>query len=375
MYAHVVPFCCVAVGADADRAAVGAGRGDRARPGVDDPRAVRRPRARTRSSRAAPATSTRSRWRRACSATCSATTRASSSATTGLALERGALGVWLVGERGALLVVPGGRIVHCFCVVGERRDAAAVGPDRPPAARAAHRRAGLRDRREPRVRGRAVARQAAAAEAGCRARRCAAAQRARAGVRLDRRRMAWNIVIAGGGFGGFYAARRLEQLLPRQSARITLVSDVNFLLYTPLLPGAAAGTLEPRHVVIPLREELNSHGHPARPRDRRRPGAQRAPLPAAATAAARRVKYDQLIVALGSVSRVLNVPGLAEHGLGLQDDLRGDRAAQPRAVEPRDRRVARRPRRAPQVPDASCSSARATPASRASPSSRTSSAR
>ena len=38
--------------------------------------------------------------------------------------------------------------------------------------------------------------------------------------------------------------------------RITLVNDVNFMLYTPLLPGAAAGTLEPRHVVVPLREEL-----------------------------------------------------------------------------------------------------------------------
>lgn len=35
---------------------------------------------------------------------------------TGLALERGALGVWLVGDRGALLVAPGGRRVHCFCV-------------------------------------------------------------------------------------------------------------------------------------------------------------------------------------------------------------------------------------------------------------------
>src|SRR3954464_144760 len=68
--------------------------------------------------------------------------------------------------------------------------------------------------------------------------------------------MAWTVVVAGGGFGGFYAARRLEKVLPRQSARITLISDVNFLLYTPLLPGAEAGTLEPRHVVVPLREEL-----------------------------------------------------------------------------------------------------------------------
>src|SRR3954462_5000103 len=69
--------------------------------------------------------------------------------------------------------------------------------------------------------------------------------------------MAWHVVIAGGGFGGFYAARTLEKVLPPQSARITLVNDVNFMLYTPLLPGAAAGTLEPRHVVVPLREELH----------------------------------------------------------------------------------------------------------------------
>ena len=69
--------------------------------------------------------------------------------------------------------------------------------------------------------------------------------------------MALNVVIAGGGFGGLHAARRLERRLPRHSARITLVTDQNFLLYTPLLPGAASGSLEPRHVVVPLREELD----------------------------------------------------------------------------------------------------------------------
>ena len=68
--------------------------------------------------------------------------------------------------------------------------------------------------------------------------------------------MAGRVVIAGGGCGGFYAARRLERVLPPQSAHVTLVTDVNYLLYTPLLPGAAAGTLEPRHVVVPLRERL-----------------------------------------------------------------------------------------------------------------------
>jgi NADH:ubiquinone reductase (H+-translocating) len=46
--------------------------------------------------------------------------------------------------------------------------------------------------------------------------------------------MGWHVVIAGGGFGGLYAARRLERVLPRQSARLMLVTDVNLILYTPL---------------------------------------------------------------------------------------------------------------------------------------------
>ena len=129
--------------------------------------------------------------------------------------------------------------------------------------------------------------------------------------------MPWNIAIAGGGFGGFYAARKLEQILPPQSARITLISDLNFLLYTPLLPGAAAGTLEPRHVVIPIREYLDETDV--------RLGWVTGADPVANELHYKRgdgrqdtLKYDQLIVALGSVSRVLNVPGLAEHGLGFK---------------------------------------------------------
>ena len=50
---------------------------------------------------------------------------------TGIALERGGLGIWLVGESGALLVTPGGRRVHCFCV-------GTTEPELPPSDRIAH---------------------------------------------------------------------------------------------------------------------------------------------------------------------------------------------------------------------------------------------
>src|SRR4028119_2189872 len=61
--------------------------------------------------------------------------------------------------------------------------------------------------------------------------------------------MAWDVIIAGGGFGGFYAARTLARVLPSQSARVRLVTEDNFMLYTPLLPGAASGAPAPRPAV------------------------------------------------------------------------------------------------------------------------------
>jgi NADH:ubiquinone reductase (H+-translocating) len=129
--------------------------------------------------------------------------------------------------------------------------------------------------------------------------------------------VSWNVVIAGGGFGGFYAARTLERLLPLHSARVTLVSDVNFLLFTPLLPGAAAGTLEPRHVVVPLREQLQRTDLWLG----RVTGAEleRGELMVDSIDGRRHeLRYDQLIVALGSISRTQPVPGLVEHAIGFK---------------------------------------------------------
>jgi len=129
--------------------------------------------------------------------------------------------------------------------------------------------------------------------------------------------MAWDLVILGGGFGGLQAARTLERVLAPHSAQITLVNDSNFMLYTPLLPGAAAGTLEPRHVVVPLREQLRRTDLRvgtvlgADPR-------QRVVQIRTAGGGERELRFDQLVVALGSVSRTLPIPGLAEHGFAFK---------------------------------------------------------
>ena len=129
--------------------------------------------------------------------------------------------------------------------------------------------------------------------------------------------MAWNVVIAGGGFAGASAARRLERLLPKQSARLMLINDVNFMLYTPFLPEAAAGMLEPRHVVTPLRDILD--------RTYLRLGAVCAHDPERRTVTLHthegeheEIRYDQFVVAVGSVSRSLPVPGLDQHAIGFK---------------------------------------------------------
>ncbi|MGH2833893.1 MAG: NAD(P)/FAD-dependent oxidoreductase [Solirubrobacteraceae bacterium] len=129
--------------------------------------------------------------------------------------------------------------------------------------------------------------------------------------------MAQRILIAGGGFGGFYAARSLERLLAPASGRVTLINDANCMLYTPLLPGAAGATLDPRHVVVPLRSMLKGTDLVI--------GRVSGCDPAGRTLSVTRIdgeplqlRYDQLILALGSISRTLPIPGLAEHAIGLK---------------------------------------------------------
>jgi NADH dehydrogenase len=124
------------------------------------------------------------------------------------------------------------------------------------------------------------------------------------------------VVIIGGGFGGFSAAYALEGLA-KGGVEATLVSADNSMTYTPFLPQAASGTLEPRHVVVPLRRALR--------RTRLLVGAAVAHDGEARTILFRSesgeehaVAYDQLILAPGSVSRTAPVPGLSDAAVGFK---------------------------------------------------------
>jgi len=121
------------------------------------------------------------------------------------------------------------------------------------------------------------------------------------------------IVVLGGGFAGMEAVRVLERRMrDRADVEILLVSDRNYLLFTPLLPQVASSMVEPRHIVQPLRDIRGAR----RFRFRRDTVTD-------IDFAGRRVimaegveSYDRLIVAMGSVVPSFGVPGVEEHALG-----------------------------------------------------------
>jgi NADH dehydrogenase len=128
----------------------------------------------------------------------------------------------------------------------------------------------------------------------------------------DRREARGGVLVAGGGFAGGYVAR----LLGGRGA--TIVSPENFMLYTPLLPEAASGTLEPRHVVVPLRQ-MCPHAEMLLGRVTAIDTEQRTAHVETPEAGSFDVAWEHLVLALGAIARTLPVPGLAEHAVGFKD--------------------------------------------------------
>jgi NADH dehydrogenase len=118
-------------------------------------------------------------------------------------------------------------------------------------------------------------------------------------------------LVLGGGFAGGYVARRLGR------SGATIVNPTNFMLYTPLLPEAAAGSVEPRHVTVPLRTMAPHADLLLGSAVALDPEARLVRVQSEAGRFA--VSYERLVIALGAVTRLPDVPGLREHALGLKD--------------------------------------------------------
>jgi NADH dehydrogenase len=128
------------------------------------------------------------------------------------------------------------------------------------------------------------------------------------------------IVVVGGGFAGFHAAKTLRKTLrkaPGTDAEIVLVNRTDYFLYLPLLPEVAAAVIDPRRVTVSLSAAL--------------PGVRLAQGDVTAVSLddrtitftdpegeVRELGYDRLILAAGSVNKLLPIPGVAEHAHGFR---------------------------------------------------------
>jgi len=128
---------------------------------------------------------------------------------------------------------------------------------------------------------------------------------------------ATRIVIVGGGYVGMYTALRLQKKLRGGEAEITVVDPQPHMTYQPFLPEAAAGSIEPRHVVVPLRRVLRKC-QVLTGRVTTISNAAREVTVELADGHVTALGFDVLVVAPGSVARTLPIPGLAEHGIAFK---------------------------------------------------------
>lgn len=127
------------------------------------------------------------------------------------------------------------------------------------------------------------------------------------------------VLILGGGYVGLYTAVQLRKRLGRDDIEVAIVDPQSYMTYYPFLPEAAAGSLEPRHVVAPLRRELQGAtiitGQVTEVRHAERTAVV-APIDGGEPY---ELRYDHLVVGLGAVPRILPIPGLAERGMGFKE--------------------------------------------------------
>lgn len=130
--------------------------------------------------------------------------------------------------------------------------------------------------------------------------------------------MRQRIVILGGGFAGIATAQHLERLLGPAQAEITLISRENFSLFTPMLPEVSSGEIDVRHVVTPVRSQLRRTTFVLGDVTSIDAAARRVGYVHTLSETRGELPYDQLVVALGSVSSTFGLPGVAERVFALK---------------------------------------------------------
>jgi NADH dehydrogenase len=125
------------------------------------------------------------------------------------------------------------------------------------------------------------------------------------------------ILIVGGGYAGFYTALKLESLLGKNEAEVTLVDPLSYMTYQPFLPEVVAGSIEARHAVVSHRRHLRKtniiNGKVTNVDHTKKT----ATIEVAGLKPYKET-YDHIVVTAGAVSRTFPIPGVAEQAIGLK---------------------------------------------------------
>ncbi len=127
-----------------------------------------------------------------------------------------------------------------------------------------------------------------------------------------------NVLIIGGGYAGFYTAKKLEKHLRNGEATVTLVDPLPYMTYQPFLPEVAAGEIEARHVVVSHRRHLPKTKIVQAKVTGISASDKKVTVAPVGGGEPFDVEYDELVVTLGSVSRTFPIPGVADQAIGLK---------------------------------------------------------
>src|SRR5256886_15955689 len=135
---------------------------------------------------------------------------------------------------------------------------------------------------------------------------------------MHRRMPLGRVVILGGGFAGVSAARRLARVLSPDAVDVTLVSQSNYLLFTPMLSEVAAGGLEAQHISAPLRAMLPATRVRRAEVDSIDLSTRVVRVPPNPTQVYEVMRFDHLVLALGSIPFSFGIPAVSEHAFTLK---------------------------------------------------------
>ena len=155
------------------------------------------------------------------------------------------------------------------------------------------------------------------------------------------------ILIIGGGYAGFYAAKWLEKMTRKGEVDVTMIDPLPYMTYQPFLPEVAAGSIEPRHTVVSHRRHLKKTklvtGKVTKISHK-----DKTATVSVDGAKPYKIEYDHVVVTAGAISRTFPIPGVASVAIGMKNveeavEVRNkllanfDRAAALPAGEERDR--------------------------------------